>query len=304
MNFEHFISAAPTPIRRTLVSDIQEIINQHRGWLNQVSQAAVNKMPSLSPHIEEKDAETLCVMGLWVKKLTAARLDDHPAVKGAIEHHNAMHSSARRVNESASKNLPTIGGYESFLIDQYKFFSDMNALLEAAVRDQALFHYASRMIRSQHAEDLFLQTVIHLQSLPDEEQKGCVAVINVDPQRNIERDYQSKGVNTALHEIAKRFKHTVRQSDAVIEDSENTIIIIFPGMDIQHAKGILERITQRVMESPFNIEGESVKPEVAIGVINIDMNDTQGACLKAAKELCIQAAKEKAFIKPATLRGH
>lgn len=297
MNFEHFISTAPVSIRRTLVADIQEIISQHRGWLNQVSQAAVNRVQSLSPQIEDKNAETLCAMGLWVKRLTTARLAEHPSIKGIIGYHNAMHRCARDVNDAAYKNVSTVAAYESFLIEQFNFFSDMNALLEISVRDQALFHHTSRMIRSQHTETMYTRTIQHLQSQPSSEQCGCVAYIDADPKRNIERHYHSHGLNVVVSEVAARFKKTARQSDAIIEGGNSNIILLFPGMGIQHAKSILERIIQQVINHPIQVKDDNINPSLAIGVVGIDIEDIQGVCLQRAKTLCIEAAGEGATLK-------
>lgn len=296
MNFEHFISIAPESIRITLVDDLQRIISQHRGWLNQVSQAAILKMPSLSPQIEGVEAHKICSMGAFESQITQRNLHEHPAMTVLFEKHTALHDVARQINNSVGKPIQSTL-FETFLIDQYHFFNHMNQFLEVAIRDQAIYHYSSRIIRSQHAEELFNQTVLHLQGLPQEEQIGCIATINVDPRKNIQQNSGGDGLKAAITEIARRLKSTARQSDSVIENDNETLTLIFPGMDINNAKGILSRIMDKVTDKAIKIEQQMFPAEYAIGLLNIDINDHSSRCFKGSRELCSKAIIDGDLIK-------
>ena len=82
MNFDNFISIAPGSIRNTLVDDLQHIISDHRGWLNQVLQATVTKLPSLSIQIESDEAHKKCSMSEFEFKIKTKELHTHRTTIG------------------------------------------------------------------------------------------------------------------------------------------------------------------------------------------------------------------------------
>ncbi|MFZ6778730.1 ligand-binding sensor domain-containing protein [Undibacterium sp. Ji83W] len=98
-----------------------------------------------------------------------------------------------------------------------------------------------------------------------------LALLDLDHFKRINDTYGHPAGDAVLIEVVRRLNATVRQSDAVGRYGGEEFLIIIPGLDVSHGKGLIERLLKSIREKEIAIsDQQSIAVTSSFGVIAFD----------------------------------
>ncbi|MFZ6756023.1 diguanylate cyclase [Undibacterium sp. Ji50W] len=98
-----------------------------------------------------------------------------------------------------------------------------------------------------------------------------VVLLDLDNFKRVNDTYGHPAGDAVLIEVVRRMNATVRQYDAVGRYGGEEFLIILPGLDLVHGKGLVERLLQSIREQDISIgEQQSIRVTGSFGVIAFD----------------------------------
>ncbi|MFZ6720310.1 ligand-binding sensor domain-containing protein [Undibacterium sp. Ji49W] len=98
-----------------------------------------------------------------------------------------------------------------------------------------------------------------------------LVLLDLDHFKRINDTYGHPAGDAVLIEVVRRLNVTVRQYDAVGRYGGEEFLIILPGLDLVHGKGLVERLLQSIREEQIAIgEQQSINVTGSFGVIAFD----------------------------------
>ncbi|WP_422954078.1 ligand-binding sensor domain-containing protein [Undibacterium sp. TC4M20W] len=105
-----------------------------------------------------------------------------------------------------------------------------------------------------------------------------LALLDLDHFKRINDTYGHPAGDAVLIEVVRRLNATVRQSDAVGRYGGEEFLIIIPGLDVNHGKGLIERLLKSIREKEIAIsDQQSIAVTSSFGVIAFDPHNPMTA---------------------------
>jgi len=139
-------------------------------------------------------------------------------------------------------------------------------------------------LRYKIATDSLTQVASHSQALVVLDQatklarrKGsplCVCMIDLDHFKKVNDTYGHLTGDAVLRDVASRMQASVRTFDTIGRYGGEEFIIILENTDLTTAQDVMERLRQRVANTPINVSGTTIPVTVSGGLAALRSGDT------------------------------
>ncbi len=155
-------------------------------------------------------------------------------------------------------------------------------LEDMANRDQLTGLYNRRYLNTK---------ISYLMDQSDQQQSALsFAILDVDHFKRINDTYGHDFGDDVLKIFAKRFTHQLREKDILVRLGGEEFLLIFPGVDAEQAKKILDVRRESIKERPFKAGDKQAIVTFSAGVVEKnDMLDSFESIYKAADEALYKA---------------
>ncbi|GAA6172359.1 GGDEF domain-containing protein [Colwellia sp. KU-HH00111] len=116
-----------------------------------------------------------------------------------------------------------------------------------------------------------------------------VILCDIDFFKKINDHYGHNAGDTVLVELAKLFKHSIREQDCVARWGGEEFLFILPQTTAENANIIAEKIQENIHEFAVPIEGEEVSITVSMGIEQLDRSKNIDNVINSADKYLYQA---------------
>lgn len=95
-------------------------------------------------------------------------------------------------------------------------------------------------------------------------------LVDVDHFKRVNDTFGHEGGDALLVWLAQRLREEARDDDVVVRHGGEEFVVLLPGLDLDAAARVGERLRRRVEGTPFTLGGTSVPVSVSIGVASAD----------------------------------
>jgi len=121
----------------------------------------------------------------------------------------------------------------------------------------------------------------------------AVMVIDLDGFKAVNDSYGHAAGDDLLREVARRLKHTTRESDTVARVGGDEFVVVLGGTEnLEQIATTAKRILMTVGE-PVEFCGQSTKPAVSIGISVYPMDGEDAASLIKSADSAMYYVKER-----------
>jgi len=123
----------------------------------------------------------------------------------------------------------------------------------------------------------FLENIgsrMYIRLLRDQHEVISIAVIDLDFFSKTNAEFGVVVGNDALKAFSEFLKKTVRPEDIITRYSGDTFVIIFPGMDNEHAMKVVDRMRNQLDAWPLSVDNLLVRLSFSAGIETIDQSNS------------------------------
>ncbi|MFT6389476.1 MAG: diguanylate cyclase (GGDEF)-like protein [Cellvibrionaceae bacterium] len=123
----------------------------------------------------------------------------------------------------------------------------------------------------------FLENIgsrMYIRLLRDQHEAISIAVIDLDFFSKTNAEFGNVVGNDALIAFSEFLKKTLRPEDIVTRYSGDTFVIIFPGMDNEHAMRVVDRMRHQLDAWPLSVDNLLVRLSFSAGIETIDKSNS------------------------------
>ena len=119
------------------------------------------------------------------------------------------------------------------------------------------------------------------------------AIWDVDNFKSINDSYGQKAGDRALYKLAQLVRLHIRESDFLARTDGDEFVILVPGLIVEQATEIMEKIRSSVESAGFNYRGQRVPITISYGVTEFREHDEPDSVYQRADQALNQAKSGK-----------
>lgn len=118
-------------------------------------------------------------------------------------------------------------------------------------------------------------------------------IADVDHFKEVNDLHGHAAGDTVLQEVAARLKQSARAYDVVGRYGGEEFLVMLPHTTLAESVAVAERMREKVAETPYDVEGKSIRVTVSFGVANAaDESEAAAAVIRRADEGLYRAKQE------------
>jgi diguanylate cyclase len=272
-----------------ILSVLNQAINNHRVWFNNLHTSIVCHQPFASDILNEA-AHTQCEFGKWYYG------DSSNAVKSFKEYaalesvHQFMHDNARELAMLSSSDKPiAVDAYQTFLGNQRRLIDLLTELRDILIEHQYCFDALTGAINRKAISLLLEQSFENMRRY---HQTYTVAMVDVDHFKGFNDEYGHVVGDQVLKHISSFFEKNLRHTDCVGRYGGEEFLIMMPETNIETAHKVLEKARKDLANSGIIVDETSLHVTFSAGMSQVlDEDDDAWVAVQRADAALYDAKK-------------
>ncbi len=246
----------------SLIDDLRAAKERHYSWLWEIHRALLCET-SLGPGAEIDPKR--CDFAAWLRSVANEPLVRHTDSYQRLHHqHLKMHQAAENLIATATRQRPVpVDVYDQFIAQRNRF----KGLVEQFERD--LWGMACLVDQLTGLRNRYGM----LSDLQDEQQRMirdhgncCIAMADVDHFKAINDEYGHQAGDQLLQRLAHLLVSRLRPYDHLYRYGGEEFLICLPGVGVDEARNILERMRRDVAGMRFAFNDATIPVTASFGV--------------------------------------
>lgn len=117
----------------------------------------------------------------------------------------------------------------------------------------------------------------------------CLAIWDIDHFKRVNDTYGHQAGDKALIVVAKSLNHLIRDVDLAARYGGEEFVMILPRANLQQAFVVLERIREKIADTPFRFKDQPLQITLSCGVAEFGANEDAEAVMTRADEALYRA---------------
>lgn len=237
----------------------------HLVWIDQLIKAVEQRDPGNMPELDH----TRCEFGNWLLEQAPQLIRDRSHIEQISSIHKSMHDVVNEVR--ARMQQPRANGplyallkkAETYSLELGNEISLLNSIIIMSVYNKdPLTGFLNRR---------FLDRVLinQMEIAKATETAFSLVMFDIDHFKKLNDKHGHQVGDRALEHVAAIVRETLRQSDLVFRYGGEEFLIILPSTHLESARGLAERLRQRLEEQPLAMGARLIPVTASFGVTEV-----------------------------------
>ncbi|RTE66239.1 diguanylate cyclase [Amphritea opalescens] len=274
----------------TLADDIKHSLESHRDWMMRIMTALVTRQPLNEDQFIACDAHLHCHFGRWLSRIFEDELFKQGSFLKIEAYHTQLHDAARTVIQQLNRQQEVnTDDLNYFIRIQKELFDMVMVLFEFSVQNKQQFDPTTRLINRRSVGAILASEYHKRQQLDD--YVCCIAMADIDHFKNVNDLWGHDVGDLLLAHTAQLFNDSIRRHDTVSRYGGEEFLFIFPDMTLEQAGPVVDRIRQKLADTPVSHQGNSLQVTASFGVTQLSRHTDIKSSIKRA-DIALYAAKD------------
>ena len=262
----------------SITKELDGMLAKHVEWLTLLQKTIICDLPSLPSLLKQ---HRTCDFGRWYYSVTLPMVIESPDFMRLGVIHKDLHTIAIRILEQYESNrVVEEKEYDLFVDHEKQFFNTFNRFIENVLATKSQFDYLTN-IPNRNLITLILEK--EHSKITRKKSESCLAFADIDHFKHVNDTYGHEFGDKVLTEVSKYFSANIRPYDTVGRYGGEEFIFCFPEIDLNSAKGMLERVRRGIEELSIRTDDSStIKVTCSFGLSNMCADNSLTEIIKQA----------------------